>query len=288
MKTQLECLPCFMKQAVLTAQRITGDPQRVLETVQLAAAHFGDISLDESPAEAASRLAWIAAQHLGVDDPYAEQKALYNDLALQAYDVLKAYVQAAPDPLAAAVRVAAVGNMMDLAIFDRVDMNVAVEHARSTTWAIDHTDRLKHDIAAADTILVLADNAGEIVFDRVLVEMLPPGRVTYAVKGGPMSCDVTRDDARAVGMDAVAHIIDTGTATMGAPLNLCSDAFLQAFDRADVIIAKGMANIETLSEVDANIYFILKVKCEPMAAYLSVPVDSILMLSQQERLHGSS
>jgi damage-control phosphatase, subfamily I len=283
MKTHPECLPCFMKQIVLAAQRVTDDPVRVLAAAQAAARHFPALSADRTPPENASRLLHAVAEHLGTGDPYAAEKARYNDLALHAYDALHAYIQAAPDPLAAALRVAAVGNVLDLNIFDQVDVSAAVEQARAMTWAIDHTPPLQRDIARAARILVLGDNAGEIVFDRLLVEALPAGTVTYAVKGGPIANDVTRADAVQVGLDRVADVIDTGAAMLGAPLEQCSRAFRAVFDAADVIIAKGMANLETLDTVDANLYFIAKIKCDVLARAIDVPSGALVVLAQRGR-----
>jgi uncharacterized protein with ATP-grasp and redox domains len=281
MKMTPECLPCLMKQAMLAAQKITHDPDRLFETLQEASKLLPTVSQQLTPAEASTLVARAVTAHLGVENPYREQKVHYNRLALQVYDALKAYVQQSPDPLEAAVRVAAMGNAMDLSILESVDVAAVAQQVKGTPWAIDHMDHFRCDVAAAQQILYLGDNAGEIVFDRVLVEALPAGKVTFAVKSGAIVNDVTLDDAQQVGMDRVARIIGTGSNYLGAPLNQCSPEFRAVFDASQVIISKGQANFETLSDVDANIYFILKTKCWPVARELGVRMGDIVLFSQR-------
>jgi uncharacterized protein with ATP-grasp and redox domains len=284
MKTTPECVACFMKQALLATQRMTDDPDEAISALRRAAEFITTISREKSPAEYATPIAKIVRSYLGNENPFREEKQRYNAIALSVYDALTAYVRSSPDPLEAATRIAAAGNIMDLGIFANIDVEATVEQAKSTTWAITHLEHLKRDIAEARRILYLGDNAGEIVFDRVLVEVLPSHTVTFAVKSGPIANDVTRDDAAQSGMDQVAEIIETGCDYMGVPLPLCSPEFLDVFRSADVIIAKGMANFETLSAVDANIFFILKAKCDSVAQEIGVKKEGIVLMAQKVRL----
>jgi uncharacterized protein with ATP-grasp and redox domains len=288
MKTHPECLVCFVKQAALAAQRVTADPDRVFAAVQETSRILPSLSRDLAPGENATRVLRTVTAYLGIEDPYRAEKARYNALALEAYDALKVTVAASPDPLEAAVRVAAVGNVLDLNIFQHVDVTTLADEARAMTWAIHDFDAFKRGVSSARRILYLGDNAGEIAFDRLLVEALPPGAVTFAVKSGPVANDVLLNDARQVGMDRVAQVIETGSAFFGAPLSRCSDAFRAEFDAADMIIAKGMGNFETLGDVDANIYFILKVKCDVVARAIGVRSGDLVLLAQRQRLHAGS
>jgi uncharacterized protein with ATP-grasp and redox domains len=287
MKTTFECLPCMFRQAMLTAQAASDDPAQVFAAVQAAAQHVASANPDLSPPENALPMTQTIMRVLGTPDPFRADMDRLNALALRAYPALKAYVESAPDPLEAAVRVAAAGNVMDLTVFDAggMDVDAIVAQAQAVTWAISHLDRLKRDLAGAERVLILADNAGEIVFDRPLVDLLPPGTVTVAVKSGPAANDATRIDAQQAGLDRVAHIVESGTTAQGTPLRVCSDEFRAVFDAADVIIAKGQGNFETLtSQPNANLYFILKVKCRAVGSYLGVPEGAILLLSQGAQL----
>lgn len=281
MKTAPECVVCFMKQALLAAQHMTGDPADTINALKRATELISDLDREKSPPENDTLLVKAVRSYFGQEDPYRAEKKHYNALALSVYDALVSYVRNAPDLLEAAARFAAAGNVMDLGIYTEVDVSAAVELAQSTTLAIDHVDLLKRDLASAQRILYLGDNAGEIVFDRLLVEALPPLSISFAVKSGPIANDVTRADAIQSGMDQVAEIIETGGDYLGAPLHLCSPEFREAFRAADVIIAKGMANFETLSEVDANIYFILKVKCPAVAHEIGIAEGSIVLMAQR-------
>jgi uncharacterized protein with ATP-grasp and redox domains len=288
MKTDPECLVCFVKQAALAAQRVTADPDRVFAAVQETSKILPSLSRDLAPGENATRVLRTVTAYLGIEDPYRAEKARYNALALEAYDALKATIASSPDPLEAAVRVAAVGNVLDLNIFEHVDVATLADEARAMTWAIHDFSAFKRDVSTARRILYLGDNAGEIAFDRLLVEALPPDSVTFAVKSGPVANDVLLDDARQVGMDRVARVIETGSAFFGAPLSRCSPAFHAEFDAADMIIAKGMGNFETLGDVDANIYFILKVKCDVVARAIGVRSGDLVLLAQRHRLHAGA
>ena len=250
MQTHPDCLPCFMTQAKLIAQRVSDDPDLIFRTVRYAASTaIPQADMARTPAENATIVFRAAAGFLGVVDPYEAEKRRYNGLALGVYDALKDYCDHAPDPLEAALKVSALGNILDLNIFHDVDMAQIVEKARGVVWGLSHYERFRREVTAAQRILILADNAGEIVFDRLLVEALPPGTVTYAVKSGPIANDALLADAEQVGMHKVARVIETGSDKFGTPLAYCSSRFRAEFAAADMIISKGMANIETLSAV---------------------------------------
>jgi len=283
MKTQPECLPCFLKQAQLAAGRVSGDPALAFRAMQAVSDVLPSLAIDRSPGENATLVFRAAADFLGVGDPYRDEKRRYNALALDAYNALKAAVDAAPDALSAALRVAAAGNALDLNILGDVDLPAVVRQTQALTWAIDHSERLRADLERAERILYLVDNAGEIVFDRVLIEVLPSDRVTVAVKSGPIANDVTLADAQQVGLHRVARVIETGTSYFGTPLAHCSAEFRAEFAAADVIIAKGMANFETLDDVSANLYFVLKVKCPVVEQAIGAAVGDLVLLAQGER-----
>lgn len=283
MQTQPECLTCFLNQARLTAQQISDDPAQVLAAMQAAAGCFPDLKPDLTPVENSRPFVQTVTSFLGDEDPYRVAKQRYNTLALNLLPALRAYVQAASDPLAAAVRIAAAGNILDLSLFANVDLSVIMEQLETMPLAVDHTPRFRQDIESARRVLVLGDNAGEIAFDLPLIEQMAGKDVYYAVKSAPIANDVTRADARQVGMDQAATVVDIGCAYQGTPLNQCSPAFVELFHHADVIVSKGQGNYETLDEVDANLYFIVKAKCAPVAQMLGVSVGDVVLLARQDR-----
>jgi uncharacterized protein with ATP-grasp and redox domains len=132
-------------------------------------------------------------------------------------------------------------------------------------------------------ILYLADNAGEIAVDRLLIEELGPDRVTLAVRGNPVINDATIEDARAVGLHELVTVIDNGSDAPGTILDDCSAGFRERFRRADLVVAKGQGNFETLSDTDCNIFFLLKVKCPVIATHIRLPLGTQALVHSGSR-----
>jgi hypothetical protein len=282
-RTYLDCYACFVRQA-LSAARMAGagdaDQQAVVtETL----AFLQTLPPGVSPPAIAHAVHRIVRERLGDGDPYLAAKAGSTRAALALYPRLKALVARSADPLDTAVRVSIAGNIIDFGVSDDVpDLWATVAQVMATPLAIDHQDVLRSALAVADHVLYLADNAGETVFDRVLVEQLEPP-VVYAVKGGPVLNDATRTDALAAGLDACATVVENGSNAPGTILDLCSDEFRDAFARAPLIIAKGQANYETLSEAGPRVFCLLQVKCPVIAGDVEVPVGSAVVRQSRRR-----
>jgi len=244
-----------------------------------------DFRLDFTPAHNSTLALWAAHEALGHDDPFAVQKRLYNRLALRMYPRLKATVVAAQDRLEAAVKIAVAGNVIDLGILGNlsghdVDVEGTVAEVFGQGLAINDLSALRAALQSAHGVLYLGDNAGEIVFDKVLVEEIAAtgAEVVFAVKEKPILNDATAEDAQAVGMDDIARVISTGSGEIGVPLAACSAAFRREFAAADLIISKGQGNFESLDDVPAPIFFMLKAKCEVTAAALGVAIGEMVLL----------
>jgi len=132
-------------------------------------------------------------------------------------------------------------------------------------------------VRRAENILYLADNAGEIVLDRLLIGQLPVERVTVVVKGEPVINDATMDDAIIAGLPKIVEVIDNGSDAPGTILETCSQAFRNRFENTDLIIAKGQGNYETLSDANKNIFFILKAKCPIIARDLGCEIGEMIL-----------
>jgi hypothetical protein len=214
---------------------------------------------------------------LGDSDPYQGVKVEGTRSALALYPHLKALVGASADPLDTAVRVSIAGNIIDFGVRDDVpDLWATVERVLKAPLAVDHLAALRSALATADHVLFLADNAGETVFDRVLIETLEPP-VLYAVKGGPVLNDATRQDALAAGLATCSTVVENGSRAPGTVLELCSTQFRDTFAGAPLIIAKGQANYETLSEAGPRVFCLLQVKCPVIADDVGTPVGSAVV-----------
>jgi uncharacterized protein with ATP-grasp and redox domains len=234
------------------------------------------MDLDQPPPVLAQRLHRRLREVSGKADPYRALKASQNRMANRLATGLRAKVRWAPDPLRMAVRLAIAGNVIDLGAKSRVsetEVLQAVEKALAEPL-YGGLRQFRRTADRARRILYLADNAGEIFFDRLLVEVLSPQRVTLAVRGAPVLNDATAADARAAGFGEICEVIDNGSDAPGTLLQDCSRGFRQRFRAADMIIAKGQGNYETLSEVPGNIFFLFKVKCPVIAAHAAMPVGA--------------
>ncbi len=279
MKTYLDCYPCFLRQALSASRRAhaSDEQQRriLLSTMQELAA----LPSDATPPEMALRIHRQVREQTRIDDPYQEDKAQATRQALDLYPMLRARVAAASDPLETAVRIAIAGNIIDLGVAESYDLEANLERVLEQELAINHLEPLRNALENTDSILYLADNAGETAFDRVLIETLDR-HVTYAVKASPIINDALLEDAIAAGIDQVAEIIDNGSNAPGTMLNHCSGEFRERFNQAELIIAKGQANYESLSAENAPLFFLLQAKCSVIARDLDVSSKDIILKRQ--------
>lgn len=277
MRTYLDCYACFVRQALSAARMARADDAEQHAVVDRTLALLQALPAGTTPPETAHAVHRIVRERTGHADPYRQAKAESTRAALDLYPRLASLAAAGADPLDAAVRVAIAGNIIDHGVSDDVpDLWATVERVMSAPLAVDHLPELRAALAAADHVLYLADNAGETVFDRVLIEHLDIP-VTYVVKGGPVLNDATRDDALAAGLAGCATIADSGVDAPGTILELCSQELRDAFARAPLVIAKGQANYETLSEAGPTVFCLLQVKCPVIARDVGVAVGAVVV-----------
>jgi len=283
MKTYLDCYPCFLRQALEAARLAGADEAQQYRVLMEVAGEMQQFKLDSTPPEMAHRSHRITRRTAHNHDPYQRAKQASTRQALAMYPGLKELVANAEDPLETAVRLSIAGNIIDLGVGREHDnLESTVERVLAQPFAIGHLAAFREALVGAEGVLFLADNAGETVFDRILIETLETP-VTYVVKGGPILNDATREDAVEAGLDQVAAIIDTGCDVPATILHHCSPEFCQTFDQAELIIAKGQGNYESLSGSGAPVFFLLLAKCPVIAQHLGVPVKSVIL--KQERPH---
>ncbi len=265
MRSSLDCIPCFMRQALEAGRQISNDEQVIGQALKRIAGSLADFNLDLSPPEMGQHIHRILRQEVGSDDPYLQIKRNSTRVALALVpDVIK-HLEQSDNPFEVAVRFAIAGNILDFAlmsVWDDHKINASFDKALSHPIDSNTVEQLRLELHKAKRVLILADNVGETVFDRFLIEQLPPHLdVTYAVKASPVINDAIAVDAVEAGIDKLADIIDNGTDAPGTLLHQCSPSFLAHFNAADIVIAKGQANFESLNTTDRQVYFLTQIKC---------------------------
>jgi hypothetical protein len=219
----------------------------------------------------------------GNADPYAVVKERMNQRAAGLYPVWHRLFRKAHPPLEAAVRLAIVGNLLDVGAktqLDDTNLQAAFEDAL-TAPLHGSVAEFAAAIRSARSVLYLADNAGEIVFDCDLLAQLPLGSCTLAVRGGPVLNDATLAEAQTAGLTDVCEVIANGSDAPGTLLDDCSPEFRRQFAAADLVIAKGQGNYESLANAPRAIFFLLKVKCAVLAESLGCPLGSLVLRHYQ-------
>ncbi|MBW2012935.1 MAG: DUF89 family protein [Deltaproteobacteria bacterium] len=279
MKTTYDCIPCFIRQALDAARLTTSDEnihEQVLRGVLAAASKM---NLNQSPPMMGQYIHQLIRELSGIHDPYKNIKDRFNRFALELYPDLKQRIQTSSDSVDTAIRMAVAGNIIDFGVNAEINRSIifdTIEQAMSTQWFGD-IDILRDSIDSAKNILYLGDNCGEIVFDRLLIEQLPVDKVTFVVRGAPIINDATMVDARETGMTELVNVIDNGSNIPGTVLEKCSKKFRECFSDADLIIAKGQGNYETLSSCEKNIFFLLQAKCPVISGHMGCEQGSFIV-----------
>lgn len=276
------CLPCVVNQALKAA-----DAAGVREKAPLMRSVFTylaacDLSRMSTP-EVMGGIFRMVKEHTGNPDPYRAARRHYDEMFLALLPGFREQVHAAEDPFRMAIRYAILGNIIDFSPMHNTllsEVEACFRQAADRELTIDDSDSLKRDILSARNVLYLGDNCGEIALDRLMLEMIremnPQAWLWFGVRGEPVVNDVTMEDASIAGLENLARVIDNGDDSLGTVLHRVSPRFKQIYDRADVVIAKGQGNYESLSEEKKNIYFLLMAKCPAIANAVGVPERSLV------------
>ena len=262
------------------ARVATDDNEKIEIVLKESAKHLSLANLNLTPPELADNPYKLVYKITGNNDPYKEIKEAHIKTALNLYPMLKEMVKKSSDKLLESVKISIMGNAIDLgSTFDSIEIDLN-EFLKSNFNLNDFED-LKNAVKNSRNILLIGDNAGETVFDRVLIETLAElGRnVKYAVKSKPIINDATKEDALKSG---ITNVIETGSSMAGTILYTVNEDFLKELENSDLIIAKGQANYETLSEESLPIFFLLKIKCAPIARSIGHSIGTNIVLKSKK------
>ena len=288
MKIHLDCIPCFISQALQASRFATADEGKQEEILREVLAVIDRNDWSATASEMAVRVHYTVMNMLGEVDPYREEKERSNAVVLDMYDRLKQDVESDADPLARALKLAIAGNIMDYGAKREFDIHDTIRHLTGTPFSIDHSRDLKRDLDAAESIAILADNAGEIVFDRLFMETVDKscGRKEWHlfIKAKPIINDATREDVSQIGLDILENITIHEVELNRDFDERTEEAFATRLGPYDFAISKGQGNYEALSGMrGVNLYFLLMAKCRLVARDIGVECDDFIVLHRPKK-----
>jgi len=290
MRTYLDCIPCFYRQA-LDAARIAGtDEIKQKQIVDKISQLIPDFPLEASPPEMGREIYSLVGKISGVKDPFKEIKENSNKFALKLYPELKQEINNSEDRLLTAVKLSIIGNIIDYGAKNSLDVPKEIDYLFQGNFIINNENnsntfkykQFKKALNKVNNIIYLADNAGEVVFDRLLIEELVEElgkEVIYVVKGKPIINDALIEDALFCGINKASKITSSGSDAPGTILKYCSPEFMELYQEAELIISKGQGNYESLSEEDKSIFFLFRAKCPVIAKDVGCKVGDMILIS---------
>lgn len=284
----VDCISCMIQKYDKAADRYYKSKEekyefmkKVLELILSSEAH-------KSAPYVSSKINSILNEDFGIEDPFKNEKDYFNKALLAMRPEVKEKLRNAKEPLKEHLKYAAAGNIIDFGalknitdelVFSTID-DVLKQNLDQKTF-----DNFEKDLQNAKTLVYLGDNCGEIVFDSLLVEYLsnnyPNLDIHFGVRGKPILNDVLKEDAKLVGIDQWAKIVENGTAIPGTDLEEVTEDYKKLVESADVIISKGQGNFETLSNCGLNIYYVFLCKCERIVKALDKEMFSLMFVNEQ-------
>jgi len=285
LRAYADCVHCYLKQAVSCMNLAGIDEDMQHEVLYKLMDEIKNYNREKTPAENSTLALLKTYELIGNYDPYKAVKRKSNDLALELYPQLRQMMDAAEDKLDCALKIAVAGNVIDLGINRDFDISEALRHSMEIGFSINHLEKFREKITAAKRVMIIGDNSGEIVFDKILAGHLKElGKdVVYVVKEKPILNDETLDDAIYTGMDKIARVIANGSGYLGTCLHTVSKQFFDEFCRSDVVLAKGQANYESLEKEkisEGKVFFLLRAKCGLVAENIGVKLLDMVFLSR--------
>lgn len=285
MKMNDKCLPCLVNQVVKVANMTHAKDREGLYSKVFR--YLSEIDFKETNPEIIGETFKILKEHIGNNDPYKEIRRFYNHLFLEKADSIRKRIEIEADAFETAIKYAIIGNIIDFNPSHTIteqDMMKWFEKANDLTLTINHMNHLKENIKTSKIMLYLGDNCGEICLDKLLLQQIkcinPELNIYFGVRGTPVVNDSIEEDAYLVGINEYAQIISNGDSSLGTVLHRTSKAFQDVYNSADIIISKGQANYESLSEEKGkNIYYLLMTKCQVIANDIGVKQNALICLN---------
>jgi uncharacterized protein with ATP-grasp and redox domains len=266
----------MLRQALEASRIVTDDIEIQDEVVEETLKILSNYKSYRNSPDLAREIHQIIKVKTGIMDPYSQIKENDLEAAKNIYPYLKEFLNCKDHKTYWALKIAATGNNIDAAVYKDINLTKCMETELYKKFSVCDIEIFESKLKKASNILIIGDNTGETIFDKILIETLSGIPVTYGVRNEPIINDVTEKDAIASGLNEVARIVSTGCNAPGLILEDCSDEFIDIYNKSDIIISKGQGNYEALSEENSNIFFLLKAKCPMISRKLNVNLNEYL------------
>jgi len=260
------CIPCIVNQAYNAAKHFTNDDKELqLKIVKEACNAVLSVNGDFTAPQFSSVIQSLIENNLGIKNPYQKLKEVNLKKVKRFIPYLETMVANSDDKLEMAIRAAIAGNTIDYGANPKFDIEDEVNRITANHIDLSVLKYFNEDLQKSSLILYIGDNFEEALFDKILLKQLLPKRIVFAVRSKPVLNDITLDDAKNLEIDKICEVIESGSKITGTDLSQCTPEFLNLFEKADLVIAKGQGNFETLMNAERLVYFLFKVKCEAIA-----------------------
>ncbi|WP_294951263.1 ARMT1-like domain-containing protein [Sulfurovum sp.] len=271
MNIKPDCITCIMNQTLKVCKLLEVDDLTAKKLLDSTAEILVQHDLSHTPPQIAKETYSKIAELTGVEDPVAKAKALATEMALE---VDTAFVQTLHD----AVKFAVIGNVIDFGAQKQLNLDATIQTHFHRHFGIDDFGMFEKELATAKTLVYIGDNTGEHIFDKLLIETIKKHydiEVYYFVRGAPIINDVTCKEAEI--LRSCATVTDTGVPTPGYDLQYANASSKTLFDKADIVLAKGMGNFESLyDETDRTVYYLFIVKCNVVSQAIGQEVGELI------------
>jgi len=276
------CIPCIVKQAYNSAKLFTnGNKELQLKMLKEVCASTLNLDKNSTAPMFSKQMQSIVEKYYGAEDPYKKIKEENIKKAEKYFMFLKMMMEETRDKLDTAMRAAIIGNVIDFGSNPDFDIDYEMNRIASNNIDLSVLPRFKEDFRKAESILYIGDNYEEAFFDKFLLNELLPKKIVFAVRSKPILNDITLEDAKQLEIDKLCKVIESGSTIAGTDLSECTPEFLDVYHKADIVIAKGQGNYETLLNETRPIYFLFKVKCEVISHRCGYPVGKGILLFNQ-------
>ncbi len=287
MKTYIDCIPCFYRQIIDTARIAGADDKLIKKIIDKSGVFIKQNGLNFSPPEIIGEIYQIIKNKTGDNDPYNIIKDQSNKSAMAVYDFCKSKIELSSDRLLSAVEMAIAGNIIDFGIKGSIDiekeiLNILKEESkliknhRTDYFAYEE---FNNKVTGSSRIIYLGDNAGEIVFDKMLIEEIlrvnPAVNIVYMVREIPIINDVLMSDAKFCGLDTLTDIVSSGSRVPGTVYKKCPKSVKKLFKKSDFIISKGQGNFESFVYEQKDVFYLFMAKCSIVAKEVGCNVGNI-------------